>query len=203
MLPKFQVNAIYPAIQGEGWWTGMPCTIIRLQGCNLNCPFCDTPQALNRKEGETLALDVLYKKVEAVHQNRNIVLLTGGEPALQRLDLLVPPLTRLGPVHLETNGTIPLPDRAYFSWVTVSPKPDTTLDATALGRADEIKWLVDTEADVAALCSWLEGKNWVDFKRISLQPLSCDPKATEVAYNACLEHGFRLSLQTHKLIGKE
>lgn len=203
MLPKYQVNTIYPAILGEGWWTGMPCTIVRLQGCNLKCDFCDTPQAINRRGGETLALNVLYERIKKVHHNRNIVLLTGGEPALQRLDLLVPPLTSLGPVHLETNGTIPIPDTAYFSWITVSPKPNTTLDATALGRADEIKWLVDTKNDVAALCEWLEGKKWVDFKRISLQPLSCDPKATEIAYQACLGHGFRLSIQVHKLIGRE
>lgn len=73
------VHEIYPSIQGESSFAGLPCTFVRLTGCNLRCSYCDTPQAffggtrMKRREVLQRALDTGTKLVE----------LTGGEPLLQ------------------------------------------------------------------------------------------------------------------------
>lgn len=203
MQQEFRVAEIVSTIQGEGWWTGLPVTLLRLQGCNLKplCPFCDTKYALSKTGGELVSLERLSEILKKYHPKRRTILLTGGEPAMQPLQHLVPFLTSLGPVHLETNGTLPIGDVCY-AWVTVSPKPPHKLDPTTLGRADEIKWLIDSEDDVAALCAFLKGhkSKWIDHKRICAQPLSQDRKATTIAVAACLKYGWRLSIQVHKLL---
>jgi len=51
----YKVSEIYRAVQGEGWHSGMPCTLVRLQGCNLRCDFCDTKYALDPDEGKTMS----------------------------------------------------------------------------------------------------------------------------------------------------
>ena len=197
----FRIAEILATIQGEGWWQGLPITLIRLQGCNLSCPFCDTAYALDPQGGKVLSLGQLFGALEKFHPKGRTILLTGGEPAMQPLRYLVPPLTSLGPVHLETNGTLPISD-VFYTWITVSPKPPNKLDPATLGRADEIKWLVGSEDDVAALCSFLEEhkSQWMDFKRITVQPISQDTEATKIAIAACMEHNWRLSLQMHKYI---
>lgn len=205
MSQGFRIAEIVSTIQGEGWWAGLPITLLRLQGCNLKplCPFCDTKYALDPRGGELLSLGQLFGALEKFHPKGRTILLTGGEPTMQPLEYLVPPLTSLGPVHLETNGTNPLDKGLFYSWITVSPKPPNKVHPSAYGRADEIKWLIGSEDDVAALCSFLEeheGKS-MDFKRICVQPISQDPEATKIAMAACMEHNWRLSLQLHKYIG--
>ena len=201
-MQGFRVAEIVSTIQGEGWWAGIPITLLRLQGCNLRCPFCDTKYSLDPKGGQVMSLGELFHALEQVHPRGRTILLTGGEPTIQPLEYLVPPLTSIGPVHLETNGTNPLDKGLFYTWVTVSPKPPHKVHPTAIGRADEVKWLVGSEDDVAALCAFLEeykGK-WMDYKRITVQPISQDRKATKIAIAACLEHNWRLSIQVHKLL---
>jgi 7-carboxy-7-deazaguanine synthase len=74
------VHSIYKSIQGESSFAGIPCTFIRLTGCNLRCRYCDTPEALT--DGKTMRHeDVLAKVVELATP---LILLTGGEPLLQK-----------------------------------------------------------------------------------------------------------------------
>lgn len=202
-MQGFRIAEIVSTIAGEGWWQGLPITLLRLQGCNLHCSFCDTAYALNPNGGDLLSLGQLFGALEKFHPKGRTILLTGGEPTMQPLEFLVPPLTSLGPVHLETNGTNPLDKGLFYTWITLSPKPPAKIHPTALGRADEIKWLVSSEDDVAALCSFLEEhqSKWMDFKRITVQPVSQDPEATKIAIAACLKYNWRLSLQMHKYLG--
>lgn len=196
----YRVSEIYRAVQGEGWHSGMPCTLVRLQGCNLRCDFCDTKYALDPDGGEELTLTEIYKNVQKAHRKGDIVLLTGGEPTMQtNISMLVAQLGHLGPVHLETNGTLPLYSPELFSWITISPKPPNPFFPPTYKRANELKWLVGDDSDVDALKVWL----WSARKQInvSVQPISEDPTATRICYDACLAYGWRLSLQLHKLIG--
>jgi len=74
------VHSIYKSIQGESSFAGIPCTFIRLTGCNLRCRYCDTPEALT--EGKPMHReDVLAKVTELATP---LILLTGGEPLLQK-----------------------------------------------------------------------------------------------------------------------
>jgi 7-carboxy-7-deazaguanine synthase len=152
-----------------------------------------------------LSLGQLFGALEKFHLRGRTIMLTGGEPTIQPLEFLVPPLTSIGPVHLETNGTNPLDKGLPYAWITVSPKPPHKVHPITLGRADEIKWLVSSEGDVAALCAFLEEhkSKWMDFKRITVQPVSQGVEATKIAIAACLKYNWRLSLQMHKYLGVE
>lgn len=196
----YRVSEIHRAVQGEGWHSGMPCTLVRLQGCNLRCAFCDTEYAQGLDGGTEFLLQSIYHEVRDIHRMGDIILLTGGEPTMQtNLSMLAAKLGYLGPVHLETNGTLPLYSPEMFSWITISPKPPNPVYPPTYERANELKWLVGSEDDVIALGHWL--RTYKQPMHISVQPISGDPTATRICYDACLAFGWRLSLQLHKLLG--
>src|SRR6056297_781769 len=104
-----QIHSIFESISGEagGFSQGTWCTFIRLQGCNLNCSWCDTPEARSMDGGTEISIQDILPKVSTKH-----VLITGGEPLLQRIDTasLIQALLDHGHVvQVETNGTYPIP----------------------------------------------------------------------------------------------
>lgn len=96
-----KVFEIYPSIQGETHMAGLPCTLVRFAGCDLRCSYCDTPQAFHG--GTERSVDEI---VADVARGPRLVLLTGGEPLLQRdLPLLARRLLEGGfEVMVETSG---------------------------------------------------------------------------------------------------
>lgn len=194
----YQVNEVYRTVQGEGYWAGSPCTLIRFQGCNLRCSFCDTTAALTAHGGTAYPLAELMAVVQATYRPGDFFLLTGGEPTMQPLSDLLGQLRSLGPIHLETNGTNLLIDD--WDWVTVSPKPPAPTSASIGVWTDEVKWLIATPADVLALRDWLL-VNPIAGGHVFVQPISQDPVATRLCYQAALDYGWRVSLQLHKYLG--
>jgi len=191
------VNDMYPAIQGEGVWTGRPMYLIRLHGCNVGCPFCDTNHAqdttvVNNKEtsflearGENGKFTVMQPE-EVVAQvmqewNFELVMITGGEPMLQGMDLehLVRELGRVGyKCHLETSGTVPwdkdiglVPD--IFRWVTVSPKLKGKVPFIKdnLQHAHEVKWPIENESDIVTLMKLIQVTPMKKGSVLSLHPI--------------------------------
>ncbi len=193
----YRVNEIFYSLQGEGYWTGTPMVFLRLSGCNLKCPFCDTDHGGYREmSAEEIVAEVLRTGGEC-----RKVCVTGGEPSLQLDKTLVDALHRAGMrVHVETNGTRPLPEGV--DWITLSPKTDVKGlrgDGTVvLERADEVK--VVYEDSVA-------GK-WAAFPAEwhFLQPCDTGDETKNWAVLAeTIDHiqrnpVWRLSLQTHKLL---
>lgn len=204
---NYQVNSIYRTIQGEGWHAGLPCTLVRMQGCNLRCEFCDTPQAQDPKGGETCNAEALLDQVRAIHRQGDIVLITGGEPTLQDLTCLTTLLAQLGPVHVETNGTGTVSPQGV-EWLTISPKVQSeedfkywrgrTMDISEPSRC-ELKFLVDTFDDALKWLAFLERQRF--YGNVSVQPISQGEEATKAAIKAALTFGWRLSIQQHKYIG--
>lgn len=98
------VNEIFNSIQGESLYAGLPCTFIRLAGCNLRCSYCDTKYAY--EEGDNVAVYDIIDRVS--HYKCRLVEITGGEPLIQtETPLLITRLIESGyKVLLETNGTI-------------------------------------------------------------------------------------------------
>ena len=104
------VHSIFPTIQGEGIFAGEPCVFVRLGGCNLQCPACDTEYT----EGSTkVLLHTLLQtiKTELTKIGTNaiqpLVVITGGEPMRQSIGRLVAALNFDGiKVQIETNGTL-------------------------------------------------------------------------------------------------
>ena len=196
-----RVNETFLSLQGEGHFTGTPAFFLRLAGCNLKCPFCDT----NHQSYCEMSEDEIVEEVSR-HKPRHIVI-TGGEPALQLTQSLVDKLHESGFfVQVETNGTLPLPQG--IDWVTCSPKA-VPLHLSPNGEyPHEIKVLFmgkDTDPESVLRSLSLDGK--VGELRLYLQPLDTGNEAQNriilrdtIAY--ILEHPkWSLSLQTHKMLG--
>jgi 7-carboxy-7-deazaguanine synthase len=200
-----RVLEVFDSLQGEGVWTGMPMTFVRLAGCNgpeeaLGCVrWCDTPSSWDPSAGwETTVMEVASQ----VRLPR--VCITGGEPLLQAEDVaaLVQVLhERAVRVHLETNGTLPLAPGEAPDWVTASPKPPAYQIHSALGPGvDEIKLVADAAfaPETAETLSHLHPR-----AQVCIQPEASEGEdAVRRAVTAVMSHPeWRLSLQTHKVLG--
>ncbi len=99
-----KVNEIFKGLQGESTFAGLPCTFIRLTGCNLRCSYCDTTYAY--EEGEDLTIPEVLARVRDL--GCSLIEVTGGEPLLQReVQVLIAKLLEKDyPVLLETNGSL-------------------------------------------------------------------------------------------------
>lgn len=100
------IHEIYKSIQGESTWAGLPCTFVRLTGCNLRCVWCDTEYAFF--EGERMAVDDVLERVRDL--DCSLVEITGGEPLLQKnCPSLARALLESGfQVLVETSGALPI-----------------------------------------------------------------------------------------------
>ena len=191
----YTVNEVFYSIQGEGFWTGTPAVFIRLAGCNLACPWCDTDHSkkYSATEQELLTAVMARSKQGYASPRARHVVLTGGEPLIQDVVPLVEQLAdNRFYVHLETNGTRELTSllRRNIAWVTVSPK---TGSEVKLASTDEVKVVLTDGVnpnDYAALAP--EGRRFI-------QPCSEDfPPAIQYVK----EHPqWRLSIQLHKVLG--
>ncbi len=101
-----KVCEIFQSIQGESTWTGLPCTFIRLAGCNLDCTWCDTRYAKDETNAKIMDTDLIMQSVKTAELN--YVCVTGGEPLTQSgtIGLLKKLLQEGYRVSLETNGSI-------------------------------------------------------------------------------------------------
>ena len=116
------VHSIFPTIQGEGPFAGKPAHFIRLAGCNLQCPLCDTEYTQGAKY---LAVEEIARLVGGEIQ---LVVITGGEPFRQNIGPLVKLLRLSGfTVQIETNGKLPSQDKSVYrnATIVVSPKTET------------------------------------------------------------------------------
>ena len=215
---SYSVKEIFYTLQGEGANAGRPAVFLRFAGCNLwsgreadranaVCRFCDTDFVGTDGAGggkfdtaEALASAVATAWPEAGSgrsarsAKTRFVVCTGGEPLLQLDAALVAALVGRGfMVAVETNGTLASP--AGELWLTVSPKAGAPL---ALTRGDELKLVYPQSGAEPARYEQLE------FRHFFLQPMDGPRQAsnTRLAIEYCLAHpNWRLSLQTHKVIG--
>lgn len=187
-----QLAEIFYSIQGEGAFSGTPAVFVRLAGCNLSCDFCDTDYSLKF----FATTDRIVERVRELGGDCPMVILTGGEPLAQNETLdLIDALRRDGKrVHIESNGTI-FTDLPKDVWLTVSPKE--RVDARMAERANEVKLIVDGRVPEEHLSLFQEKP------LILLQPEGNKARNVEIALEYAKRHPqrFRLSLQTHKLIG--
>lgn len=218
----YQVNEIFYTIQGEARFTGTPSVFVRLQGCGVGCPWCDTKHTWDAEAKNLISADEMLQKIDdaptyaemtadeivasAIKASNNqtlLITITGGEPAEQDLTELTAAISKAGmQAQLETSGTEVLaihPD----CWVTLSPKINMPnkkpIRQEAVQRADEIKMPVGKQRDVSMLQDFI-----ADFhvtQSVWLQPLSQSEKATELCVKTAMKNGWNLSMQTHKYIG--
>jgi 7-carboxy-7-deazaguanine synthase (Cx14CxxC type) len=211
-VPFYSVKEIFFTLQGEGMHAGRPAVFCRFAGCNLwsgreddrataVCRFCDTDFfGIGPDGGRFATPGELARSVEAAWPaalegaGTRYVVCTGGEPLLQLDEAAIDALHARGfTVAVETNGTIAAP--RGIDWICVSPKAGAPLEVAG---GDELK-LVFPQPGAEP-----ERFTHLAFRHFLLQPMDGPERAanTQAAVDYCLEHPrWRLSLQTHKLLG--
>ena len=210
---SYSVKEIFYTLQGEGANTGRPAVFCRFTGCNLwsghekdrasaVCQFCDTDFVGTDGPGGgnfAQAADVAQAVSSSWPAHRDagvhpLVVCTGGEPLLQLDGTLIAAFHQAGfEVVIETNGTRPAPPG--IDWICVGPKAGTDL---VLRSGHELKLIFPQQKAEPELYENL------DFQHFFLQPMDGPNREenTQLALRYCLEHPrWRLSLQTHKLLG--
>jgi 7-carboxy-7-deazaguanine synthase len=206
----YTVKEIFYTLQGEGAQAGRAAVFLRFSGCNLwsglerdraeaVCKFCDTDFVGTNADGGKFAdaaalARAVFAQWPQTAKGRPYVVCTGGEPLLQLDAAAIAALHDMGfEIGVETNGTLLPP--SGIDWICVSPKADAQ---QKLMRGDELKLIYpQAGADPERFAGQ-------DFRNFFLQPMdNPDRQAnTEAATRYCLDHPhWRLSLQTHKLIG--
>lgn len=217
------LHSIFHTIQGEGPFCGTPSVFVRLAGCNLQCPACDTDYTQGRR---VASVQEILDKVQE-YKSSGLVVITGGEPFRQDITRLLNVLTDAGfYVQIETNGTLDpveypystMPDIRTGVYVVCSPKAGKVHP-----RINDVaccfKYVIAHDSiheDDGLPLRALEHraspyvarppKNWA--RPIYLQPM--DSKDEELnrlnlkaAIDSCMKFGYILQLQIHKIIDME
>jgi 7-carboxy-7-deazaguanine synthase len=215
------VHSIFRTIQGEGPFTGKPAVFIRLAGCNLQCPGCDTDYTSARV---AYSADRLVSAVqEKAFPNVKLIVITGGEPFRQNINVVCRKLIDLGfTVQVETNGTL-APQWGFPGDVKIVVSPKTNkIHHKLRNKVTGYKYVIDsagydpvTGLPVSVL--GLETKQGVakplhpdkgPLPPVYIQPRDeRDPERNaanlQVAIDSCMKFGHTLQLQLHKIIGVE
>lgn len=202
---RFSVVELFESVQGEGANVGLPAVFLRLGGCNLSCPWCDTNFSLF----EMLDVETILNRLSAF-PNRHLIL-TGGEPSIHpSLDILMTHLKQAGFwIALETNGMIDLSPalRQKLDYISTSPKAHVAsnyLESRMIRQADEVRIVVD--GDVFDFCNRMRSQ--MSATRYFLSPCSRNGQMNVSETLLLLkrlnahegDNPWRLSIQLHKLI---
>jgi 7-carboxy-7-deazaguanine synthase len=223
-----QVNSIFYTIQGEGPFAGRPAIFIRLAGCNLQCPLCDTEYTgrIETRIGEIedQISKILSERVELgaalgnKPNNKFLVVITGGEPFRQNLSGLVRMLLEIGAqVQIETNGT--LYQNLPYSSITVICSPKTgNLNKELLPHISAFKYVLqagdiaDDGLPIHALGHPNSGLVYRpakdDPRPVYVQPADQQKMVSnsfnlQVTVKSAMRHNYIFCLQVHKTIGVE
>lgn len=217
------VHSIFHTIQGEGPFCGTPAVFIRLAGCNLRCPACDTNYTTNRWNSGPIAI---LQSVQELTPS-GLVVITGGEPFRQDIAKLLNVLTDAGYyVQIETNGTLEPADVQYTLspdirtgvYVVCSPKTGKVhprinevaccfkyvLSRYSINEADGLPLTALDHPAHPFVARPPKGRH----RPIYLQPIDSKNDASnaldlKAAIASCMKHGYILQLQVHKLIDME
>jgi len=214
---RLDVHSVFLTIQGEGPFTGRRAIFVRLAGCNLQCPGCDTEYTEGR---ELWDWDALVMKIRAMTNDEPyLVVITGGEPLRQNIIPLCAELVNLGySVQVETNGTLYL-DLPQDVIVVCSPKTGKFNEQLA-GRIDFLKYVVKA-GDIdpkdglplhalghSCGSEGVAKPATAEPILVYIQPMDEQDEGKnrvnlEAAMAGVMKHGYTLCLQTHKIIGAE
>lgn len=213
------VHSIFYTIQGEGPFAGHPAVFIRLAGCNLQCPGCDTDYTSQRRKMSVTEITNQYIKVSEGSEFFPLVVITGGEPFRQNLKDLVERLAHFCQIQIETNGVLPIPnDLPRGVGIVCSPKT-SKINPKNINRLSALKYVLHADSvdpddglPVKALDHNNSGKvarpPEIFGRPIYVQPMDCKDEAQnarnlEAAIKSCMTYGYTLQLQIHKIIGVE
>jgi len=223
-----EVHSIFYTIQGEGPFCGTPCVFVRLTGCNLQCPWCDTEytSVRNTMTPNEILAEVKYLWNKDKWRKPGLVVITGGEPFRQQLTELLEVLTaEQHYVQIESNGTLPPSPFEYNinigrregAFIVCSPKAGRVNPALA-SNACCFKYVLSHDSmgpdglplqalgHTANPCVARPPADWE--RPVYLQPMDGQDEVenrlnVQAVRESCMRNGYILQLQIHKLIGVE
>ena len=204
------VNEIILTIQGEGTRAGVPCVLVRLTGCNLDCAWCDTRHA--RTEGQEMSIDDIFTRVSRL--DCPLVELTGGEPLDQPAAVkLLEAFCDAGfETLLETNGSLDISpvDKRVVRIVDIkcpdSGQTDRMLwsNIQQLRPADEVKFVIASRADYHFAQDTVKTHCLADLCTVIFSPVADSVAAADLAEWIIQDKlPVRMGLQLHKIIWPE
>jgi organic radical activating enzyme len=222
------VHSIFHTIQGEGPFSGTPAFFIRLGGCNLQCPRCDTDYSHNSFNMSVIGVGNKLNQLRIKNGKTKLVVITGGEPFRQQIKPLIDYILGMGFwIQIESNGTLPLQGIHFEKniakrkgvYLVVAPKT-AKIHRQALAAACAFKYVVSSDVslneftglpeEVLGMKLFKNGQYPKPRKDalIYIQPESASnefdyAENLATATQICLKHGYILSLQIHKIIGVE
>lgn len=216
-----EVHSIFSTIQGEGPFCGRPAVFVRLAGCNLQCPGCDTEYTDNRQRMRYEAILFSIKhRLAVTDSNANLIVISGGEPFRQNItpfcDFLI---ENDFDVQIETNGSMQIPmELSQLVTVVCSPKT-AKLHPSALHRANAFKYVMKAgnmrEEDGLPLqaldhrATPYIARPHKSFRgKIYLQPMDeqdveINILNTQAVLSSAMKHNYTVQLQIHKLLNVE
>jgi 7-carboxy-7-deazaguanine synthase len=204
---RLRVIEVYASIQGESRYAGIPCTFVRLAGCNLRCRWCDSVYTFTG--GEHRSIESVVEEVAAL--GLPMVEVTGGEPLAHRQCLpLLERLVEAGHrVLLETSGSISVGGVPSGVHIVMDLKaPDSGEEAAnlwsnldQLKESDEIKFVLASRRDFEWTRDCIRQHRLDERFALLLSPVHGELKARDLAEWMLEEPcGWRMQLQLHKLI---
>jgi len=202
-----RITEIYRSIQGETQYAGLPCTLVRTTGCDLRCGYCDSAFAFHG--GKDMTVPQVVAEVEAL--GPRLVLLTGGEPMLQReIGALAEALLGRGyQVMIETSGSQPLDSLpAAVARIVDVKTPGSGESARmrwsvldGLGPRDAVKFVICDEADYRWAAEVIRSRGLADRCEVLLSPQhgKVDPRQL-IGWLLDDRLPARLNLQLHKYV---
>lgn len=201
------VSEIFYSIQGEGPNTGYPAVFLRTAGCNLRCTWCDTPYALELRQGTRMSPEEVVEKIRSFPAKHLVI--TGGEPMIQQQHLKKVLEQLQGYfVEIETNGGFASTIDEYIHQYNCSPKlPGSGNKAYELKLLPNekawYKFVIDTDQDLKETLEYIE-QYQLPKERIRLMPQGETPEASKEKslwlIEQCKEHGFIFNPRLHVLI---
>lgn len=194
---ELPIMEYFYTIQGEGYYSGRAAFFIRLAGCDVGCVWCDVKESWDVNDHPLLTIDFLVTEVKK--SKTELVVITGGEPAMYDLNVLVDRLKNEGlEIAIETSGCYPL--KGKIDWYCFSPKKFKKPDSEAYQKANELKVVISHLSDfkwaeshsnlVSSNCKLYLQPEWSKQERFLPQIIDYvkdNPK-------------WRISLQTHKFM---
>ena len=210
-----KVNDIFYSIQGESLFAGFPCFFVRLAGCNIRCPYCDTKEALTDTNAKSMHIGDIMTEIIKYGENVKLVEITGGEPLIQKgvYELMKRFLNLKYTVLVETNGTLSLksiPDKVVKIMDIKCPSSgyanyNNFENLNYINKNDELKFIIGNTEDYEF------AKNFINVNRKIIKTEKIIFSAVDVAENQFSPHilaekilsdrlNVKIGLQLHKFL---
>lgn len=195
MSDELPVMEEFFTIQGEGKYTGTPAYFIRLGGCDVGCVWCDVKESWDAESHPSCKVSDLVHRAGQV--DADLVVITGGEPAMYDLSNLCDGLRSIGKtISIETSGCYPL--KGSLHWYTFSPKKFKKPINEAYEKANELKVVIYHKSDFDWAIDHAKKVNQDCLLYIQPEWSKKDQLMNEIVAFTKRNKGWKISLQSHK-----